>query len=254
MQATGAVLRTQWRNYKTSVFPNNITWRDIARHPYLFTGKWTDCEAGHKEGECLAAEIFDDYFYMSKSSVSYNVTILRISRTVFRESGGIRPLVIVTVQPDGAITPLTPDSRCRMELFVVDNMHVETVEGVTRMLPGTPLFEEVSQLAATTQGNSRLMMPRKDGAYSSVFKRAVIDFVETIRAEDCNADIDPMFQSWLTCDKPGCDNMARSYCGSCKTVWYCGADCQRNHWRSHRATCTTRHKPNLYEAFKRSSM
>eukprot|EP01105_Mastigella_eilhardi_P007823 TRINITY_DN1950_c0_g1_i2.p1 TRINITY_DN1950_c0_g1~~TRINITY_DN1950_c0_g1_i2.p1 ORF type:complete len:552 (-),score=102.49 TRINITY_DN1950_c0_g1_i2:108-1763(-) len=27
------------------------------------------------------------------------------------------------------------------------------------------------------------------------------------------------------------------HCASCNSVWYCGSQCQRSHWRTHRATC-----------------
>jgi hypothetical protein len=43
----------------------------------------------------------------------------------------------------------------------------------------------------------------------------------------------------IYCDNAGCDKPALSSCGRCRRSWYCGRDCQREHWkRGHKALCS----------------
>ena len=42
-------------------------------------------------------------------------------------------------------------------------------------------------------------------------------------------------------------------CSACRTAYYCGSECQSNHWRAHKADCVAlRANPTLCGAFKRA--
>mmetsp|Transcript_132417 Transcript_132417/g.197335 ORF Transcript_132417/g.197335 Transcript_132417/m.197335 type:complete len:134 (+) Transcript_132417:111-512(+) len=41
---------------------------------------------------------------------------------------------------------------------------------------------------------------------------------------------------------PVCQEKATSRCSRCKSVWYCGAEHQRQHWKAHKSDCNDAHK------------
>ena len=41
----------------------------------------------------------------------------------------------------------------------------------------------------------------------------------------------------LRCGAEGCAVPSTSACGRCRTAEYCGAPCQRAHWRAHKPRC-----------------
>lgn len=42
------------------------------------------------------------------------------------------------------------------------------------------------------------------------------------------------------CARPGCPDRSKYACGRCKRVHYCSAQCQRTHWKVHKAECSER--------------
>jgi tetratricopeptide (TPR) repeat protein len=43
----------------------------------------------------------------------------------------------------------------------------------------------------------------------------------------------------ITCDAGGCSNHPSMKCGKCNMVYYCGRDCQKQHWKYHKSDCKT---------------
>ena len=41
----------------------------------------------------------------------------------------------------------------------------------------------------------------------------------------------------LLCNASGCKSNGKLVCSSCKSVKYCGKDCQQRHWKSHKPNC-----------------
>jgi tetratricopeptide (TPR) repeat protein len=39
------------------------------------------------------------------------------------------------------------------------------------------------------------------------------------------------------CARTGCEAVGARACARCRAEWYCGAECQRAHWRAHKPTC-----------------
>ncbi len=39
------------------------------------------------------------------------------------------------------------------------------------------------------------------------------------------------------CGRPGCENPGSQICGRCKGVAYCNKECQKEHWKVHKASC-----------------
>jgi hypothetical protein len=39
------------------------------------------------------------------------------------------------------------------------------------------------------------------------------------------------------CGNDNCSNLGSKRCSSCKSVVYCGAECQKNHWAAHKEAC-----------------
>lgn len=41
----------------------------------------------------------------------------------------------------------------------------------------------------------------------------------------------------LQCARPGCTGVGAKRCSQCRTIRYCGTDCQAAHWKEHKQTC-----------------
>ncbi len=39
------------------------------------------------------------------------------------------------------------------------------------------------------------------------------------------------------CGNPDCGNVGKAKCNSCSSIYYCGGDCQKNHWKKHKTIC-----------------
>mmetsp|Transcript_19064 Transcript_19064/g.42370 ORF Transcript_19064/g.42370 Transcript_19064/m.42370 type:complete len:581 (+) Transcript_19064:97-1839(+) len=52
----------------------------------------------------------------------------------------------------------------------------------------------------------------------------------------------PLSTSTLTCASCGANGQNFKRCTACKSVHYCGRDCQASHWKDHRAECKKREK------------
>ena len=53
---------------------------------------------------------------------------------------------------------------------------------------------------------------------------------------DAPAETDCAVEQEKQCASCGATSKLKS-CSACKSVWYCGAECQRQHWKEHKVAC-----------------
>lgn len=49
-----------------------------------------------------------------------------------------------------------------------------------------------------------------------------------------------------------CQAPAKNRCSRCKLVWYCGVDHQRQHWKTHKATCNDAYRADQHTLHKQA--